>query len=110
VLIALGDSIMTSFMRIESYIGRQEQKELLKSYINRVLDDDARCQVIYFEGQGGIGKTFLLQQLPAIAAEVHRDISVANIVDFYDFENRKPILPRKNFLTIGIAYQQQRSM
>ncbi|NJL54962.1 hypothetical protein HC928_07075, partial [bacterium] len=79
--------------RLPEYVGRSKEKDLLISqtrYINASIQSG--CRVIYFEGDGGLGKTRLLQEYPAIvkAQASDIDIRVAAIIDFYEFVNSNP--------------------
>jgi hypothetical protein len=49
------------------------------------------CRVLYFRANGGLGKTRLLKESKSIIAKDLPQMLVSDIVDMYDFENRKPL-------------------
>jgi tetratricopeptide (TPR) repeat protein len=83
--------------RLNEYIGREEEKDLLRHYARRIIRE-SRCYALYFEAGGGLGKTRLQELFPQILEEVpaiddalaHGRLCVAGIVDFYSFESRNP--------------------
>jgi hypothetical protein len=80
--------------RLSDYIGREAIKSRLHRASQRAIDN-AGCHVLYFEAEGGLGKTRLLQLYPLIlqeqgAADAYARMRVAQLVDFYSFQNRDP--------------------
>jgi hypothetical protein len=82
--------------RLSDYIGREAIKERLQRASQQAITE-ARCRVLYFEAEGGLGKTRLLQLYPQIVQEASagtidafRQVRVAQLVDFYSFQNRDP--------------------
>lgn len=83
-----------AFPRV-SYVGRSSQKELLQRW-STSLDQQAGCRVLYFQAGGGLGKTWLLNSYPAIIEPAGLRLAIADIIDFYNFENRNPnVIERK---------------
>jgi hypothetical protein len=84
----------TAFPRV-SYVGRSAQKEVLQHW-SGTLDPQAGCRVLYFQAGGGLGKTWLLNSYPAIIEPTGLRLAIADIIDFYNFENRNPnVIERK---------------
>jgi tetratricopeptide (TPR) repeat protein len=93
-----------SLERLPGYIGREVHKTLLRTYTARVAEEE-RCYVLYFEAQGGLGKTRLLQLYPQVLEDQHtslppvsRDVRVCQIVDFYSFQNRDPVVIERQLI------------
>lgn len=80
---------MAPLVRPQAYIGRQIQKEALRFW-SQSIAATARCRALSIEAAGGLGKTRLLEDYPAIVREVCPTIRVARIIDLYDFANRSP--------------------
>lgn len=78
---------MYQMERSVQYIGRREQQDLLRQY-SRAITTEPRCYVLYFEANGGLGKTIMLQKYPDLVKDVVPNICSSEIVDFYSFENR----------------------
>lgn len=84
-----------SFARLPQYIGRNEAKNLLVQYAFQTIAHP-ECVALYFEGQGGLGKTHLLQQVPTILRQAlpseATPVCCPELIDFYKFENRDPLV------------------
>ncbi|NJN66921.1 MAG: hypothetical protein HC884_09475 [Chloroflexaceae bacterium] len=84
-----------SFERLPHYIGRDEAKNLLVQYAAQITSHP-ECIALYFEGQGGLGKTRLLQLAPTILYQSEKTKPIpfccAELLDFYKFENRDPLV------------------
>lgn len=81
-------NLQEPFPRVR-YVGRDAQKELLLHWTINILNA-ARCYALYFEAEGGMGKTWLLNSYPEIIQKNSSDVRIARIVDFYDFVSRTP--------------------
>lgn len=81
--------------RLPRYIGREQIKHSLAAYARQTIELPA-CHVLYFEGEGGLGKTRLLQLCPLILEELlgpeAARLRMCEIVDFYSFQNRVPLV------------------
>lgn len=70
------------------FVGREEQIEGFRS----VLDRDRLEWILHIPGDGGIGKTRLLEQYEKIAREKYGDaLAVTGLIDFYDTSNQTNI-------------------
>lgn len=78
---------MSSFDRLDDYIGRASQKEALIGWSKRIAEEGG-CRVLAFEAGGGLGKTGLLHRYPALVAPYCPHLRIGPIIDLYDFENR----------------------
>jgi len=68
-------------------IGREKEKEI----INQALSQKGRLRVIYFKGQGGIGKTSLLQYISQLFQNSDSpDYLYSGLIDLYDYDNHSP--------------------
>jgi len=66
-------------------------------------------RVLYFRANGGLGKTRLLQESKQIIAQQQPHMLVSDIIDMYDFENRKPIkIERKLVDSLKREYSQKK--
>lgn len=83
------------FERLLQYVGRNEAKILLVKYAYQTISHP-ECNALYFEGQGGLGKTRLLQLASTILREEmgteSEHLRFAELIDFYKFENRDPLV------------------
>jgi tetratricopeptide (TPR) repeat protein len=80
---------------VETYIGRESQKELLRQWTQTVTQEP-RCAVLCFLAGGGLGKTRLLEHYPWLAKAVSSTLRWAGIIDLYDYESRSPdVIERK---------------
>lgn len=77
------------------YIGRDEQKQVLRQQSQAIATNE-KIIVLYVEASGGLGKTYLLRTYPRIVQEQAPDIRIADLVDFYDFQNRVPHIIERN--------------
>lgn len=80
---------MTSFFQPtyskEIFVGRQTEKEIF----HNILDGKKREWIIHIPGEGGIGKTRLLETLQEEAIENHPNAKVTReLIDFYDASNQ----------------------
>lgn len=80
-----------SFLPKISLIDRDNEITLLLEKTREVIAGERR--VVYFEARGGLGKTRLLHDYPVLVrnSEGNIPVLVADIIDMYAFENRKPI-------------------
>ncbi len=79
------------FPNSPSYVGREEQKELLQTATYTVATQTTvGCRVVYVESKGGLGKTRLLAEYPTLVRSVVPDVRIARLVDFYQFLSRTP--------------------
>lgn len=65
----------------EEFVGRSEQLDLFRTNLNKSWDDDQRVFLFNVHGQGGVGKSTLLNRFRQIANEMG---SVAALVDEQD--------------------------
>jgi tetratricopeptide (TPR) repeat protein len=79
------------------YIGRDEQKQVLRQQSQAIATNE-KIVVLYVEANGGLGKTYLLRTYPRIVQEQAPDIRIADLVDFYDFQNRVPHIIELNII------------
>src|SRR4051794_24529260 len=87
-------------------IDRDKEMELMRKLSREAASGENR--VLYFEARGGLGKTRLIQDYPKIVERADLRILVADIVDMYDFENRKPIeIERKIVASLKVAALSQ---
>lgn len=74
-----------------AYIGRDEQKALLLRETDYLVHGvDVGCRVLFFQAEGGVGKTRLLQQYPMIVQKTSPEVRIAHPIDLYRFEVRSP--------------------
>lgn len=78
------------FPKTRRLIDRDAEMDLMREVSQLVTDTGKSC-VLYLEARGGLGKTRLLKEYRQIVGESSRQMLVSDIVDMYDFENRKPI-------------------
>lgn len=71
------------------YIGREPQKQTLLHWAQHIVDHDT-SHALYFQADGGMGKTWLLRSSPDILHEAVPHLIIARIVDFYNYESRTP--------------------
>lgn len=84
----------SAFPRV-SYVGRVKQKDILQHW-SQIIANETRCRALYFQADGGLGKTWLLNSYPFIVQSVAPKIGITGIIDFYNFENRNPnVIERK---------------
>jgi tetratricopeptide (TPR) repeat protein len=80
------DTPFSGVMRLD-LIGREKEKEL----INQALGQQNRLRVIYFKGQGGIGKTSLLQFITSLFRDSDNpNYLYSGLIDLYDYDNHSP--------------------
>lgn len=86
---------MQPFQSPPSYIDRDEQKRLLRQLLREVAAEP-RPAALYIKAGGGLGKTHLFRQLPAILRDQWGDEPplpyVAQPLDLYNFELRNPTI------------------
>jgi len=66
--------------QLEQLVGRSREQECIQEAVRNLV------KVVYLEGQGGIGKTFLLSHAEEFLNEVSLDVPlvVLDVIDFYD--------------------------
>ncbi|MDD2922851.1 MAG: hypothetical protein PHQ36_11265, partial [Anaerolineales bacterium] len=70
------------------FVGREEQIERFK----KILFEDNATWILHIPGEGGIGKTRLLEQYEKIARDAYGDdLATTGLVDFYDTSNQTSI-------------------
>lgn len=72
------------FRRAKHYVGQPHIISAIKDVYSTV-QTDAICRALYIEARGGHGKTFLLQEVPAILGD---DVRAAQIIDLSDADTR----------------------
>ncbi len=100
---------MSILPRLPTYIGREDQKNLLRAYTRQILEQPC-CRALYFQAGGGLGKTHLLLHYPQIVDNIGQDIRrlrIANLVDFYSFETRNPTVIEERLID-GLKQTDQR--
>ncbi len=70
------------------FVGREDQIEGFK----KILVENNKTWILHIPGEGGIGKTRLLEQYEKIAREIYGDeLATTGLVDFYDTRNQTNI-------------------
>jgi len=85
-LLLLADQIA---LRTPDYIGRHTLRELLDRY-SQIIIKEPRCLAFYLQGEGGLGKTRLLEDYITLTHVGTANIRVCRIIDMVNPENRKP--------------------
>jgi hypothetical protein len=83
-------TMQEQILRTDELIGRETEIEAMRRLSDIVVKTRA-CHVLYFQAHGGLGKTRLLQEYPKQVDTQALNMLVVDIIDMYDFENRKPI-------------------
>ena len=73
-------------MSASTFIGRESEIRVFKAIIRSKRSD---IDVLYLQGEGGIGKTKLLEQLQTLCSA--RRFPCTQIIDFYDTDNQTVI-------------------
>lgn len=71
------------------YTGREPQKQMLLHWAQHIAHHDT-SHALYFQADGGMGKTWLLRSCPDILQNAVPNLLIARIVDFYNYESRTP--------------------
>ncbi len=100
---------MSILSRLPTYIGREDEKNLLRTYTRQILEQP-HCRALYFQAGGGLGKTHLLLYYPDIIATDNKQdttrLRIAQLVDFYSFESRNPTVIEQRLID-GLKQTEQ---
>ncbi|MBK9710159.1 MAG: hypothetical protein IPO81_02310 [Kouleothrix sp.] len=72
------------FRRAKHYVGQPHIISAIKD-VYSTIQANPTCRALYIEARGGHGKTFLLQEVPAILGD---DVRAAQIIDLSDADTR----------------------
>lgn len=89
--------------RSKEYVGRHEEIRLLLETAKQVANAPI-CRALYFEAQGGLGKTRLLEDSPQLIKMVSRNFFTSDLVDMYDYANRETTWIERR-LVLGLRQQ-----
>lgn len=100
---------MSILPRLPTYIGREDEKRLLRTYTRQIMEQPY-CRALYFQAGGGLGKTHLLLHYPGIIADDSEQVTtrlrIARLVDFYNFESRNPTVIEQRLID-GLKQTEQ---
>jgi tetratricopeptide (TPR) repeat protein len=67
--------------KLSEFVGREQEKDIIRESLRK------GAKVIYLSGEGGIGKTRLLEELPEIVKPLGLAYKIFNVIDFYNTSN-----------------------